>query len=391
MVILYAVSRKSEYIREVRMVTKQRETARTMPEDSNVVPQVAAATKGASDLASRETPLLREEWYVAALSEEVGRKPLRRTICEQDIVLYRDSGGKVIALQNRCAHRSYPLSNGVLNGDRIVCGYHGMEFGSDGRCAHIPAQANIPNAMQVQAYPVIEQGPFIWVWAGNTAAPDRSRFVDQPWFTEPGWANVSGYMYMRASYLGLHENLLDLSHFAFVHGSALARPEHAASELKADTRQGYVHAGVLHKNVEVSPRLAKSAGIVYPLDRQSIHDVPTPAIHLGQSVSTDSSSPPKTLHRYIVHCPTPETRLTTHYFWGIARDFEIDSDDAQKEAQVIGTKAFDEDRVVLEEIERLEERDVRPDFREKIIGSDTGGILFLRWLAARQRSEADAC
>ncbi len=372
------------------MVTGRGEAAGIASENPDAVSPALATTKGAGDLASRNTPLLREEWYVAALSGEIGREPLRRTICEQDIVFYRDSAGKVVALQNRCAHRSYPLSNGTLNGDRIVCGYHGMEFGSDGRCARIPAQTNIPGAMRVQAYPVIEQGPFVWVWTGDPDTPRKDKFVEQPWFTDTSWANVHGYMYMRASYLGLHENLLDLSHFAFVHGNALARPEHAASVLKADTKRGYIHAGVLHKNVDVSPRLAKSAGIVYPLDRQSIHDVPTPAIHLGQSVSTDSSSPPKTLHRYIVHCPTPETRFTTHYFWGIARDFEIDSDDAQKEAQIIGTKAFDEDRVVLEEIERLEERDVRPDFREKIIGSDTGGILFLRWLATRQRAEADA-
>ena len=168
-------------------------------------------TKGASDLASRETPLLREEWYVAALSSEITRTPMRRTVCEQDIVFYRDAGGKAVALQNRCAHRSYPLSNGQVNGDRIVCGYHGMEFGPDGRCARIPAQANIPAAMRVQAYPIIEQGPFIWIWTGRPDAPDMSKFVEQPWFTDAGWANVHGYMYMRASYLGLHENLMDLS------------------------------------------------------------------------------------------------------------------------------------------------------------------------------------
>jgi vanillate O-demethylase monooxygenase subunit len=348
----------------------------------------AEATKAGPDLATRQTPLLRNEWYVAALAEEVTRAPIRRTICEQDIVFYRDDSGRVVALQNRCAHRSYPLSNGQIKGDRIVCGYHGMEFGPDGRCMHIPSQQTIPAAMRVQPYPSREQGPFVWIWAGDPGSVNADKFVDQPWFSETGWANVHGYMYMRASYLGLHENLLDLSHFAFVHGAALARPEHASAELKSHVEFGHVHASVTHQDVDVSPRLLQSAGLVRPIDRVSIQDVPTPAIHLGQSVSTDSTQPGKKLHRYIVHFPTPETRFTTHYFWGIARDFEVDDEGAQEEAFAVGSKAFAEDKVLLEEIERLEERDRRPGFREKIIATDAGGVLFLRWLAARQKQEA---
>lgn len=84
-------------------------------------------------------PLIRNDWYVAALSKDVGRVPIRRTLLDQEIVLYRGRNGQPIALQNRCAHRSYPLHLGELNGDCIVCGYHGFEYGADGRCAYVPA------------------------------------------------------------------------------------------------------------------------------------------------------------------------------------------------------------------------------------------------------------
>lgn len=348
----------------------------------------SAPAKVRGSLADRDTPLLRNEWYVAALASEVTRTPLRRTICEQDIVFYRREDGTAVALQNRCAHRSYPLSNGRIEGDRIVCGYHGMQFAPDGRCALIPAQASVPAAMRVQAYPVIEQGPFVWVWTGDPAAATRAKFVEQPWFEDAGWANVHGYMHMAASYLGLHENLLDLSHFAFVHGAAFARPEHAGAELKVRMQDGCVHAEVLHENVGVSPAVAAITAFQAPVNRLSVQDVPTPAIHLGQSITTDASDPAQVMHRYVVHFPTPETRTSTHYFWGIARDNGLDDAAVAAEAQALGDKAFAEDKVVLEEIERLVARDRRPDFREKIIATDKGGILFLRWLAERQRAEA---
>ena len=71
-------------------------------------------------------------WYVAAWSHEVSTAPIRRVICELPVVLYRTHGGQAVALADRCAHRAYPLSAGVVLGDAIQCGYHGFEFGPDG-------------------------------------------------------------------------------------------------------------------------------------------------------------------------------------------------------------------------------------------------------------------
>lgn len=342
------------------------------------------------DVADRGTPLVRNEWYVAALGHEITRTPLRRTILEQDIVFYRCEDGSAAALQNRCAHRSYPLSKGCLNGDAIVCGYHGMEFGADGRCVHIPAQDAIPAAMRVQAYPLVEQGPFVWIWTGDPDAADMEKLVPQPWFTEPDWGKVAGYFHMKASYLGLHENLLDLSHFPFVHGAALGRAEHAGAKPRVGMADGLVHSSVLHRDIAISPAFAAAAPMMHPVDRLSEQVVPTPAIHLGKAIYTDSSDPPQVFNRYVVHFPTPETRTSTHYFWGIARDTAIDDAAMDAEALALGNKAFNEDREVLEEIEALVARDDRPEFREKIIDTDRGGILFLRWLAARAAAEQGA-
>lgn len=61
-------------------------------------------------------------WYAVATTSEVGREPLGRRVLGTGVVLFRTTDGTPIALEDRCAHRPYPLSLGYLDGDRIVSG-----------------------------------------------------------------------------------------------------------------------------------------------------------------------------------------------------------------------------------------------------------------------------
>lgn len=350
----------------------------------------AVGSKSASQMADRSTPLLRNHWYVAAWAGEVTRTPLRRQILADDIVLYRTAAGQAVALHNRCAHRSFPLSNGFIKGDRIVCAYHGIEFNADGSCGLVPALQSAPRAMRVPSYPIVEQGPFVWIWMGNPDAVDHGRLVQQPWFTDPAWNHVTGYFHMKASYLGLHENLLDLSHFPFVHGVMVGKPEHAGARPRVTVEGNVVHASVLHRDVALAPEYAAATTLVAPVDRLSEQSVPSPAIHVGKAILTDSSVPPQTHLRYIIHCPTPETRTSTHYFWAIARNHALGNARVDAETVAFGMKAFNEDKVVLEQIEELVARDGRNDFREKIIRTDEGAIQMLRAFARMAAEEATA-
>ncbi len=350
----------------------------------------AVARKSASQMANRSTPLIRNHWYVAAWAEEITRTPLRRQILSDDIVFYRTEAGDAVALHNRCAHRSFPLSRGVIKGDRIVCGYHGIEFNADGSCGLVPSLQSAPRAMRVPSYPTIEQGPFVWVWMGDAEEVDHSKLTQQPWFTDPEWTHVKGYFHMKANYLGLHENLLDLSHFPFVHGAMVGKPAHAEARPKVTVQANVVHSSVLHRDVASGPEYAAAATLVGPVDRLSEQYVPSPAIHVGKAILTDSSVPPQTHVRYVIHCPTPETQTSTHYFWAIARDEVVDNAKVDAESCAFGSKAFSEDKEVLEEIEELIARDGRDDFREKIISTDEGAIQMLRAFARMAAEEATA-
>ena len=71
---------------------------------------------------------LKNTWYVAALSPEVGREPKAIRILGEAVVLYRTQAGAAVALEDACPHRKLPLSMGRIKGDAIECGYHGLTF-----------------------------------------------------------------------------------------------------------------------------------------------------------------------------------------------------------------------------------------------------------------------
>src|SRR5829696_9646161 len=97
-------------------------------------------------------------WYMLATSEEVGREPLGRRALDTGVVLYRTSDGTPVALEDRCAHRPYPLSLGHIDGDNIVSGYTGFVYDAQGFCVHVPTQSEIPVGARVSAFPVHEDG-----------------------------------------------------------------------------------------------------------------------------------------------------------------------------------------------------------------------------------------
>ena len=77
-------------------------------------------------------PLCYNHWYVAGLAEEFGEEPVSKTLLERSLVFYRTESGDLVAMQDRCLHRSFPLSKGFREGDNLVCRYHGIRYAPDG-------------------------------------------------------------------------------------------------------------------------------------------------------------------------------------------------------------------------------------------------------------------
>ena len=99
-------------------------------------------------------------WYRAAWSKELGKDPMHRKFLMQDVALYRDSKGKVHALNAICPHRGANLGEGKVVGDCLQCPFHGLVFNADGHCEKMPFQPDnrpILKQARVTSYPVREQ------------------------------------------------------------------------------------------------------------------------------------------------------------------------------------------------------------------------------------------
>ena len=111
-------------------------------------------------------------WYVACTPDEIDEKPLGRSICGERLVFYRGPDGKAAALEDWCPHRGAPLSLGRVVEGKLVCGYHGLEMGCDGKTIAMPGQ-RVRGFPPIRSFPVIEQHGFVWVWPGDAAQAER--------------------------------------------------------------------------------------------------------------------------------------------------------------------------------------------------------------------------
>lgn len=142
-------------------------------------------------------------------------------------VCYRANSGDWVVLDDVCAHRTAPLSEGRIDREKNVleCAYHGWQFAADGSCARIPQLADA-NAIKARAdpracvasYPVQVTGDILWAWLWSADVLSVAGTPEA--FPEYMMANVTGQAYTRDLPYGwdtLLENLVDPSHVPFAH------------------------------------------------------------------------------------------------------------------------------------------------------------------------------
>src|ERR1019366_1951950 len=100
---------------------------------------------------------LRNYWYAVAWDHEIKRTPFGRIVCGEPIVLYRQTSGALSAFEDCCPHRLLPLSKGFLQGEHLVCKYHGLRFDHGGNCVWMPGQEGIHKEAKLRIYPVAEK------------------------------------------------------------------------------------------------------------------------------------------------------------------------------------------------------------------------------------------
>lgn len=339
---------------------------------------------GSGQFANHTTPLVRNCWYVCARRDEIGRAPLARRLLDTDVVMYRTETGAPVAMRDRCPHRAFPLSRGKLVGDRLICGYHGMEFEPDGLCARLPAISHVPANACVQTFPIADRGPLTWIWMGAPDLADEALIPALDWLDDPAWGSVTGYFRVGTDYVGMHENLIDQTHFPFLHPNTVGTPEYARSRLEALTENDQV---IIRRNLEDSPPpgvYGKPANIMHKrVHRSSEARFMTPAVHVANARITDPAPDQgqPALYRYnITHVFTPETQNSIHYWWFNSRDYRIGDDAIDAFMISAHTEAYTEDVEALEWITAVVLNDKSPQQFELSFAPDRPGLMARRIL-----------
>jgi vanillate O-demethylase monooxygenase subunit len=161
---------------------------------------------------------VRNCWYVAGWDYEfTAGTPHSRTLLGEPVVFFRKGCGTLVAMADRCVHRLAPLSLGRIEGDDIRCMYHGMRFTAEGQCVEIPGQDVIPKSACIRTYPVAEQGSWAWIWMGDPNLADPALLPHARGLDDPEWVLKTGQLDYAAPHELINDNLLDLSHLAYVH------------------------------------------------------------------------------------------------------------------------------------------------------------------------------
>jgi phthalate 4,5-dioxygenase len=137
-------------------------------EDNEVLTRVGPGTLMGSLLRQYWQPVLRS----AELAERDGT-PARVRLLGEDLVAFRDTGGKVGLLPLHCPHRGASLFFGRNEEHGLRCIYHGWKFDVSGNCVDMPNEAGESSTRKLKkiGYPCSEFGSVIWAYMGPGEPP----------------------------------------------------------------------------------------------------------------------------------------------------------------------------------------------------------------------------
>jgi phenylpropionate dioxygenase-like ring-hydroxylating dioxygenase large terminal subunit len=336
---------------------------------------------------------LRNVWQVAAFSKEVvGGELLTRTILNEPIVFFRERHGTPVAFEDRCPHRYAPLSKGrLLDGDTLVCGYHGLRFDMQGKCVHIPGQDKIPSKARVKVYPVVERYNCVWIWMGDPEKADPDLVPDVHWMDHAEWVSSEGYHYVKANYKLLNDNLLDLSHETYVHAKTIGNEAVAETpiSIKVEGNAVYVNKEIpLCNPPPFYQYLAKLKATDTAKRWQRTVYLPPGYIVIDVGVEPLEPVPGSLrVEGRVIDLVTPETETTSHYFWSFARNFRLDETGVTEFLRENVRRTFDEDQEMLELQQRNIGNETEPSFAVAV-KADAGPTQGRRLLASMIEAEA---
>lgn len=285
--------------------------------------------------------VLRKYWNPIAKSEDVTNTPKPFVMLGEELAAWRGEDGKARVMKDLCIHRGAKFTaGGHVEGNNIVCPYHGWTYGCDGVCVKIPSLpegAPIPEKAKATVYPTREAFGLVWAAQCEDPAPfpsylenldkdpDFKMFMVGIW----DWKTSAGRMI---------ENAMDFSHFNFVHQGYIELSDGPVVKPypveKTETGLQYAYDDT---------HLLRQYTLEFPFQ---IHDSKTVTNPGGGKTWSDQGSGSKGDKTILSFVPAPMTETTTRIYVFVTRNHSLDKPDSDF------TTGFDavmeQDRIIVE-------------------------------------------
>jgi phthalate 4,5-dioxygenase len=169
--------------------------------------------------------IMRQHWLPVCLSEEAREPdgtPVRARLLGEDLVVFRDSEGRLGVLAEHCPHRGASLAFGRNEACGLRCLYHGWKFDVDGNVLEMstePEGSRIKDTVKHRAYPVAEGGGFVWIWMGPREA--MRPFEPPAWAPSPQTRISIVKMHTACNWAQVLEGSIDSAHSSSLHSTEM--------------------------------------------------------------------------------------------------------------------------------------------------------------------------
>jgi len=291
---------------------------------------------------SHDWEILSRYWHPVAFAADVQDKPLSVTLLDERLVVFRTGSGpdgQLVTARDVCPHRGAPLSQGWVENGNLVCPYHGLAYGGDGKCKHIPSQGDgpIPERLHLTTYATQEAYGLIWVslGGGTEALPEFPNW-DDPSFQQILPPSID----IRASAGRQTEGFIDVAHFAWIHHDSFADRENpVVPQYSVARRERGLHAEYISTVSNFPKSMQRRAPDGFLWRRIFEVDVPFFArltVHFPEGGRLS-----------ILNAASPVSARQTRLFVPIVRNF--DKDLPLDDVYEFNRQVFEEDRAIVEQ------------------------------------------
>jgi phthalate 4,5-dioxygenase len=259
--------------------------------------------------------LMRRHWIPACMSEEVAEPdgtPVKVRLLGEDLVVFRDSDGRLGVLDEHCPHRRASLALGRNEECGLRCLFHGWKIDVEGNVVEMasePAESSLVQKVKMKAYPAREAGGLVWTYMGPA---ETMREFEPPAFAPTKNTKVSIVkVHVDCNWAQVVEGQIDSAHSSSLHSSEM-RPAKVDSAKVVDTHW-------LRPSTDKAPRMQVErtsygfhyAAIRRPITNSATHDYVRRTVYIAPFVCL---IPPNNVYNVTsVIVPADDTHSTFYF------------------------------------------------------------------------------